>query len=294
MAKRIEDLKKGHDRLICIDSDGCLLDNMELKHKECFCPAFVTVWELQAASRYAREVWEFVNLYSRTRGMNRFPALVRALDLFYGRSEVRERGLQKPDISALRRWTETTDNFSEAALSAHIESFSDGAPEDLERALQWSREVNRNVAHTVRNIGPFPGVFETLTALKEGADLVVVSSTPEEALVRELTNCGLIGCFDAVAGQESGTKAACIEKAMAAGFKKDETLKVGDAPGDLSAAEMNGCLFFPIVPGREAASWSELRKTGAPLFLKKKYEGPAMQANIGSFLSVLPEEPVWR
>ncbi|GIT38550.1 MAG: hypothetical protein Ct9H300mP7_4710 [Verrucomicrobiota bacterium] len=30
---------------------------------------------LQAVSKYARQVWEFVNLYSKTRGANRFPAL---------------------------------------------------------------------------------------------------------------------------------------------------------------------------------------------------------------------------
>ena len=36
---------------------------------------------LQPVSKYAREVWDFVNLYSKTRGVNRFPALIRALNL---------------------------------------------------------------------------------------------------------------------------------------------------------------------------------------------------------------------
>ena len=222
------------------------------------------------------------------------PALVRALELFYERPEVRERGLRMPDIRALREWTEKTDNFSESALEAYIEGFPGDAPEDLKKALSWSREVNANVRHTVRNIGPFPGVFETLTALHEKSDLVVVSSTPQEALIRELTNCGLIGCFDAVAGQESGTKAACIEKAMSAGFLEKETLKVGDAPGDLQAAEKNGCLFFPIVPGSEAASWKELREKGAQEFLDGAYEGGNMEAHVKTFLSFLPEDPAWR
>ena len=38
---------KKHDYLVCVDSDGCLLDNMELKHKECFCPATVNIWNLR-------------------------------------------------------------------------------------------------------------------------------------------------------------------------------------------------------------------------------------------------------
>ena len=36
-----------HDYLVCIDSDGCAFDTMEIKHKECFCPAVVNVWDLQ-------------------------------------------------------------------------------------------------------------------------------------------------------------------------------------------------------------------------------------------------------
>ena len=35
---------------------------------------------LQGVSKYAREAAEFVNLYSKSRGINRFPALVEALE----------------------------------------------------------------------------------------------------------------------------------------------------------------------------------------------------------------------
>jgi hypothetical protein len=34
---------------------------------------FIKHFHLQAESKYAREVWDFVNLYSKTRGANRFP-----------------------------------------------------------------------------------------------------------------------------------------------------------------------------------------------------------------------------
>lgn len=47
MANILEDMEKHHDFLVCVDSDGCVFDNMELKHKECFCPATVNVWGLQ-------------------------------------------------------------------------------------------------------------------------------------------------------------------------------------------------------------------------------------------------------
>ena len=70
-----------HEFLIGIDSDGCVFDSMELKHKECFIPQFINHYELQGVSKYAREAAEFVNLYSKSRGVNRFPGLVEQLDL---------------------------------------------------------------------------------------------------------------------------------------------------------------------------------------------------------------------
>ena len=52
-------LEKKHEFFIGFDSDGCVFDSMEVKHKECFCPAFIKHYNMQPASKYAREVWEF-------------------------------------------------------------------------------------------------------------------------------------------------------------------------------------------------------------------------------------------
>lgn len=70
------DFTPKHAYLVGIDSDGCAFDTMELKHKECFIPNTIHYWGLQGVSKYAREAAEFVNLYSKSRGVNRFPALV--------------------------------------------------------------------------------------------------------------------------------------------------------------------------------------------------------------------------
>ena len=74
--------------LVGIDSDGCVFDTMELKHKECFIPNYINHYDLQGVSKYAREAAEFVNLYSQSRGVNRFPALVEQLDWLRRRPEV--------------------------------------------------------------------------------------------------------------------------------------------------------------------------------------------------------------
>ena len=87
-AQILRDFKPSKEFFIGIDSDGCVFDSMEIKHKECFAPMFIKHFGLQAVSKYAREVWEFVNLYSKTRGANRFPALSRSLSLLKARPQV--------------------------------------------------------------------------------------------------------------------------------------------------------------------------------------------------------------
>ena len=43
-----------HAFFVGIDSDGCVFDTMELKHKECFIPNTIKFYSLQAVSKYAR------------------------------------------------------------------------------------------------------------------------------------------------------------------------------------------------------------------------------------------------
>ncbi|MCZ6793416.1 MAG: HAD family hydrolase, partial [Planctomycetota bacterium] len=77
----LENYRRIHDFFVGIDSDGCAFDTMELKHKECFIPNIIRYYGLQSVSKYAREAAEFVNLYSKWRGVNRFPALTLTMDL---------------------------------------------------------------------------------------------------------------------------------------------------------------------------------------------------------------------
>ena len=94
-------MQRKHDFLVAIDSDGCAFDTMELKHKECFIPNIVKHWGLQAVSKYARAAGEFVNLYSKDRGCNRFPALVRVFQLLREWPAVAGRGAAIPDVPSL-------------------------------------------------------------------------------------------------------------------------------------------------------------------------------------------------
>lgn len=61
--------------LICIDSDGCAVDSMEIKHRRCFGPCMIETWHLEKWQDEILNRWNEINLYTKTRGINRFLGL---------------------------------------------------------------------------------------------------------------------------------------------------------------------------------------------------------------------------
>jgi hypothetical protein len=130
---------KRHAHMVACDSDGCVFDVMDLKQRECFCPAFIKHFHLQRCARQAREVWEFVNLRSRTRGCNRFKAVALAFEFLAAHPDVRALDTRLMDTGALRRFVASTDTLGEPALARAVEETGDPA---LRAMLGWTREVN--------------------------------------------------------------------------------------------------------------------------------------------------------
>ncbi len=288
MSDILERFEPQHEFFVGIDSDGCAFDTMELKHKECFIPNTINYYELQGVSKYAREAAEFVNLYSKSRGVNRFPALVETLQWLQKRPEVKARGVQIQVPESLVRWIEQETRLGNPALKAAVERTGDA---ELKRALEWSEAVNETVRRMVRNVPPFPGVRQALERLAPRADLFVVSATPCEALEREWNEHRLAPFVAAICGQEVGTKKEIL--ALAAKYPPGHALMVGDAPGDQRAAEANGALFFPIIPGREEESWRRLVEEGIERFLSGTFAGEYQQQLLEEFDRCLPERPPW-
>jgi len=114
--QELKELPKKHEFFIGFDSDGCIFDTMEIKQKECFCPNFIKHFKLQAASKYAREVWEFVNLYSKTRGCNRFNAVKYALDFIRERKVFADRGIRPAAMKDLEAWLKVETKLGNPAL----------------------------------------------------------------------------------------------------------------------------------------------------------------------------------
>ena len=280
------DYKPAHKRLVCIDSDGCAFDTMELKHKECFCPATVHVWGLQSISKYVREAWDYGNLYSKDRGRSRFHELLLVFDLLAAREEVKAYGFTLPDIAPFRRWVKETPVLNNEELANHTKD------PVMRQALYWSLEMNRRVAEMVRGVPPFPGVRESLARLNGRVDIAVVSATPREALDSEWREHGLMRYVARICAQEDGSKKDCIQ-ALGKHYEAKGVLMIGDAPGDLEAAKANGVLFYPIIPGEEIASWGTFAKEGVERFLDGTYGGAYERAWIRAFDKSLPDTPPW-
>ncbi len=274
-----------------IDSDGCVFDTMEIKHKECFTPNIINSWDLQGISRFVRDAATFVNLYSRWRGVNRFPGLVMVFDLLGDWPEVTARGYEAPQVDSLRAWIDAEPRLGNPALEAKIAETSDPV---LQRTLEWSYAVNETVARFVRNIPPFPFVRECLGKLAGAADMIVCSATPIEALTREWGEHGITDAVGMICGQEMGKKAEHLKHAAGGKYEPGHMLMVGDAPGDLRAAKANDALFYPINPGAEAASWERLYNEGIDKFLAGQYAGVYEQAVIDEFMAYLPADPPWK
>ena len=288
----LEQFQREHDFFVALDSDGCVFDSMEIKHKECFTPVFIKHWNLQAAAKYARQVWEFANLYSVDRGMNRFPVLVKSLDLLMDYPEAARRGIEIPDLQPLRDFVTSGLPPSNASLEKLLKENLDPV---LAQTMEWSLAINAAIADIVSGVPPFPNVVECLDRITARADLAVVSGTPGEALRREWDEHKIDHYPLIIAGQELGKKTEHLN-VMTDGkdYASERMLMIGDAPGDFKAARAAGMMFYPVNPGLEEDSWQRLHEETLDRFFAGTYGGDYEAARIAEFEKLLPETPPWK
>jgi phosphoglycolate phosphatase-like HAD superfamily hydrolase len=293
-AKPLAELEPNHGFFIGIDSDGCAFDTMEIKHKECFTPNIINHWGLQAVSRYAREAAEFVNLYSKWRGINRWPALVMVFDLLRERPEVQARNVAPPEAVRVREFMASGLPLSNDGLKQFMAEPANVGDPELARAWAWTTGVNATIADMVHDVPPFPYVRESLHFLANKADMIVVSATPLEALKREWEEHDIARYMRVIAGQEMGTKAEHLALAARGKYPAHHILMIGDAPGDMKAARANAALFYPINPGHEENSWQRFYEEAVHKFLAEEYAGDYEASLIAEFEALLPEVPPWK
>ena len=288
------DFEPQHEFFVGIDSDGCVFNSMEVKHNDCFSVNLVKHFGLASISRQVHQAWDFVNLYSKTRGTNRFKAILLACDFLREMPLVQKMGVAVPELRHLREWSETETKLGNPALQAAIDNATGERLDELSQVMAWSLGVNESVAEIVYNLPPFPGVRETLQRLQGKADVIVVSATPDEALQREWDEHEIDTYVALIAGQEMGTKTEHLTITTKDRYPENHVLMLGDSPGDLKAAQDVGALFFPVNPGSEDASWQLFLDEAMRKFFDGQYAGAYEDTLIDKFQELLPETPPWQ
>lgn len=257
MAQSLHEFVRRKPFLLCVDSDGCAMDTMNIKHFRCFGPCFADEWGLKEGRDAALKRWNEINLFSMTRGINRFLGLAHILTELFPDDQ---------NVTAFSRWANNSKELSERAVEAH-------AAENpvFSKALAWSRAVNKAIGElTDEEKTAFRGVKEVLEEAHKSFDIAVVSSANYAAVEEEWRRSGLLPHVDVLTTQQDGSKAHCISELLKKGYAPQNAVMCGDAPGDERAANENGVFFYPILVRSEEASWAQL-----PAFLELVKEGNA-------------------
>ena len=248
-----DSFERKHDYLVCVDSDGCVMDTMNCKHIHCFGPCMVTEWALEEWKDAILERWNVINLFSMTRGINRFKGLAMAL------GEIDKQYKPIVGIGYLQNWADTAPALSnDAVAKAAAEAVDPEAKLVFQKALNWSKVVNASIVKLPEELKvPYDGAKEGLAAAHAFADVAMVSSANRDAVEEEWGKFGLLEHTDIVLAQDVGSKAACIAQMLKFGYDPHKVVMVGDAPGDCDAAEKNGVHYYPILVNHEKQSWDE-------------------------------------
>ena len=247
-----DSFERTHDYRVCVDSDGCVMDTMNCKHFHCFGPCMVAEWGLEEWKDEILDRWNVINLFSMTRGINRFKGLAMAL------GEINAKYTPIAGIEALQHWADTAPALSNDGVLKAMEAAEGEAKLIFQKALSWSKAVNAAIVELDEALKvPYEGAKEGLAAAHQFADVAMVSSANRDAVEEEWGKFGLLQHTDIVLAQDIGSKAACIKEMLKFGYDPAKVVMIGDAPGDCDAAEKNGVHYYPILVNHEKESWDE-------------------------------------
>lgn len=274
MKEDIKEFRKTRDFLICIDSDGCVMDTMDVKHMRCFGPCLVYEWDLGEYREEIIRLWRKVNLLSVSRGVNRFQGLAQVL------KNIHENYTQVEGLEGYLRWVESAQELSDKSLEDAFEKTENIC---MKKALDWSRLVNQSMAMVSdTKKPPFEGTEDALRLAREQADIVILTAANRQEINKEWEVFELAQYTDLLMAQEDGRKEECLKELLEKGYEKDHVLMVGDAPADLAAAQAAGVLFYPILAYQERESWENFSEA-LDHFTNEDYAGSYQEERIKEF-----------
>lgn len=256
MYKTLKEYKKKKKYLIAIDSDGCVFDNMTIKHMKFFFPILLETFEIENDSMDLSRLWERINLEYPTRGINRFLALYKFFQ------EVKPKG----ETATFDNWIKTGPIHSNEALT---ELYSQTNDTFIHKVLKWSYTVNDRIKKELTDVKIFEGAKIAIRNSSEIADVVVVSSANQDAIEREWKEAGLLSYIQFVASQDLGSKASCLKKLIMCGYEPEHVLMIGDAQGDYEAAKAVGAYYYQIQYKNEIDCWKKFEQEHRNEFTNK-------------------------
>lgn len=248
--------------VVCIDSDGCIMDTMNYKHIYSFGPLAAEIFNIEKKEEFLK-MWNDINLFTKTRGVNRFKGLSIAM------KKIKEIDNKVEDFIDLNTWLDNTAVLSNASLINEIKRTDS---DELKKVLLWSEKVNEKIKELEHLSKPFEGAKEALEEISKKARVVIVSSANKEAILSEWEKFGLLEYVDEVMGQDKGLKQDCIKYVINQGYSKENIVMIGDSLGDLDAAKINEVYFYPIIFDDEKNSWNNFKDNILELFLNHKYD----------------------
>ncbi len=258
------DFIKQREFFVGIDSDGTAFDSMRIKHTLSFIPAAIEVFGIE--ERYQKQfiqIEEKINLYSLTRGINRFPGLLMSFEELK-----RQMHYSVGDTTDFEKYINSGFPLSNKGLSDYMKK---NPSELLKKVMKWSILSDIYFDKGCEGIEPFSPIPKTLKKMQEAADIMVVSAASQKGLERDWSQSGISQSVSFIAGQEFGKKKEQLLFAKEKGYSPDKMLMLGDAPGDFEAAEGAGVLFYPIIPRQEEKSWEELFNKYFDMFINGEY-----------------------
>lgn len=267
------------DKIIFIDSDGTVMDSMTLKHKLCFGPALITTYGLEDFKDDILEKWNYINLYSKTRGINRFDGEYQILEY------VNQKYMKIDFLADFKCWLDTTKQKSNDSLENYIK---DNQKYNLQKVLDWSILTNRLIVNNQELVKPFANVRSCLYDLHKDFKIIIISSANKAAVMHEWEKFGLIDLVDEICTQEVGSKEQAI-KNMLQKYNPKSAIMLGDALNDLNASKANKIFFYPIVFDEEDECWSEFNHKYALEFKMDNYKQYESKL-IDNFLNKLLKE----
>lgn len=249
------------NKIIFVDSDGTVMDSMTPKHTYAFGPAFVKTFALEEYEKEVLEEWNRINLYSETRGVNRF-------DGSYMMLQYVDKNFKRIDfLDDYQEWLKSTTEKSNKALKEYIEETKQ---ESLRKVLNWSILTNELIDKNKDKVFPFFSAVKALEVLSKKYTIIIISSANGKAVEDEWKKFDVMKYTNEVCTQELGTKEVCISK-MLQKYQPAHALMIGDALGDLDSAIHNAINFYPIKPKLENESWDLLLDTYEKKFYQNNY-----------------------